>query len=501
MRINLRDVACAALLLACAAVSAQQPAGAAPSASEASPPPDPASLKPGAPVQAVALTIDWAYDLADKASEAIRIKALALAKSRLAAREAMGRALPKVDLQASASYLTNPPQGYTIAAGSFGSINPEIPAGSIPMVPVAIPLGTFLLPEEDVNVGAQTHNYISLTVTLSQPIFTWGKIKNAIDAAALQADLAAVELAAQGRDIRREVHKAYFGALLAARSREILDRLLLTAEEVVRERETAFNAGTFTRESVLEAKAGLASIQERRVEAVQGEATARRSLSLLTGLDPDGFTLSTDFRDELPIPDEESLFSLAIGASTDLQSVRVRVGQAEKKLAIERGGAMLLPDVSLGLSLSVTGQEDIPYAQWSWSDEDWDWDLIISLGMKMNLFDGLQSYSRIGQAQADLEAARTGLAQQEKLVRLSVRRAVEAAFKADAALREKQAASALAEERLKNARTSLEAGSASRETAHGAEILAGSAALDLLLLRYQREEALADIARITGDRP
>ena len=162
---------------------------------------------------------------------------------------------------------------------------------------------------------------------------------------------------------------------------------------------------------------------------------------------------------------------------------------------------MLLPDVSLGLSLSVTGQEDVPYAQWSWSDEDWDWDLIISLGMKMNLFDGLQSYSRIGQAQTDLEAARTGLALQEKLVRLSVRRAVEAAYKAEAALGEKEAAWALAEERRKNALSSLEAGSVSRETAQGAEILAGSAALELLLCRYQREEALADIARITADRP
>jgi hypothetical protein len=34
----------------------------------------------------------------------------------------------------------------------------------------------------------------------------------------------------------------------------------------------------------------------------------------------------------------------------------------------------------------------------------------------------------------------------------------------------------------------------------GADILAGTAELDVLLALYVREEALADIARITGER-
>ena len=41
---------------------------------------------------------------------------------------------------------------------------------------------------------------------------------------------------------------------------------------------------------------------------------------------------------------------------------------------------------------------------------------------------------------------------------------------------------------------------ASREEEHGADILAGSAELDLLFARYTREETLADISYLTGER-
>jgi outer membrane protein TolC len=178
---------------------------------------------------------------------------------------------------------------------------------------------------------------------------------------------------------------------------------------------------------------------------------------------------------------------------------RTRVSLAQKKLAIEKGGSMLLPDASLGVSLAVTGQEDIPYADWSWNNTTWTWDLVISLGVKMSAFDGLSSHAAIGQAEKDAEMAATGLTQTEKLVRLNVRKAIDAAIKADADVKENQAKAEYAEERLKNARVSFDNGSASHADLYGADIMEGSVQLDLLLALYTRDEALADIAQITGE--
>ncbi len=115
-------------------------------------------------------------------------------------------------------------------------------------------------------------------------------------------------------------------------------------------------------------------------------------------------------------------------------------------------------------------------------------DVIVSLNVKMSVFDGMESAARIGQAEKDAESAGLGVRQAEKIARLAVRRAVDAAVKAEADLSERQAQEEYAAERLKNAQVSVQNGMSSREDLHGAEILFGSAQLDRLLAQFTREE-------------
>jgi outer membrane protein TolC len=434
---------------------------------------------------APALTIEEASRLAQSSSEAIRIRELAMQKSRLAVNEAGAKAWPHVDFQASGSYLVNPPTGYTVKAGSLGGP---------PLIPFRVPL-------QDITVGAQLHDYFSIAASLSQPLYTWGKIRNSVDAAALQAESAGTDLVSQRRDIEREVRRAYFSALLAGQSETVLRRIADSAAQIVADRQTALDQGTLTREAVLEAQSRRAQIEARRSEAGQSKATALESLGVLTGLDTSGIELASCLPDAAPPLDEQALRIRARNASTELAASRNRQGQALKKLAIEKGGSILRPDVSLDVSLGVTGQEDLPYSGWQWNNDTWNLDLVITLGVKMSVFDGMQSAARIGQAEKDAEMAGQDLLQAEKLTRLAVRRAVDAAVKAEADLREKKAQEEYAAERLKNAQVSVDNGMASREDLQGAEILLGTAQLDRLLAQFTLEESLADIARLTGETP
>jgi outer membrane protein len=460
---------CAALCLAAAAATAQSPA----------------------------LSLDQAYSLAGRESEAVRAKELALRKSQLAAAEAWSQALPRVDAAASGSYIANPSRGYTITAGELGSFTPTIPTGALKN-PVPIPLGTLSIPQEDVTIGAQEHNYFSVSATLTQPLFAWGKIRNAIDAAGILAEAAAADLSQQRLDVARETHRAYFGAVLARESLAVLQRLRDTAARVVRDREQSFDQGSTNREPVLDAAAGLAAVEARLAEAAQGLATSMESLGLLMNRDAASLSLSTGFSATLPALDEPEILETALAASPEIARGRALAGAARKKLDIARGGAMLLPDAGLGVTFSYAGQEDLPGTAWTWSNDTWDWNLIVSLSVKTSLFDGLASYSRIGQAGQDAEAASVGLAGAEKLVRLSVRRAVDAAARADASVAEKRARADLAAERLRNARASYDSGTSSMADVRGAELLAGGADLDLLYALYAREEAVADLERLTG---
>ena len=455
-----------------------------------------------APVAAAAdgLTLAAATEMALRTTDAVRLRELALQKARLAVDEATAAMLPHVDLKASASYLVNPPQGYSVKAGELGTINPTIPAGAIGN-PAPIPLGSFTIPPTDFTIGSQEHDYFSLSASLSQPIFTWGKIRGAIDLAALQAEAAANDLAAQRRDVVREVNRAWFGALLAGDSADVLRRIRDTALGIVADRQKALDDGTTNREAVLQARADLAQLEAKGVEAAQSRLTALETLGMLTSLDPSAIVLDTGFTPDLPPLDEQAIREKALQASTDTAAARTRLQQARRKLDVEKGGSLLLPDVSLGLSFDLTGQEDWPWAALGAAGDSWNWDVVISLGMRMSVFDGFSSRSRIAQSEKDVDAAGTAAVQEEKLVRLAVRKALDSALRADADVHEKQAQVDFAQERLKNARASFEAGLASRADMQGAEILEGTSALGLLLSRYTREQALADIAQLTGDSP
>jgi len=437
------------------------------------------------------LTLEEAYQLTRQGSEVVKLKELAVQKSRLALDEAGSRAWPHVDLQASASYLPKPPKGALVPADSLSVKLPSPP----------LPPATLTFPTSDAYIGGEQHQYFSMTATLSQPLFTWGKISNAVELARLQVDAAGTDLTAQRRDIDREVHRAYFGALLAQESRRVLARLRDAAAEVVADRQKSFDDGTTNRQNVMEAQANLAAIEARLVEAQQSGATALESLGILTGREPSSIVLASGYSAAQPALDEQSILSQALGSSTDLAAMRNRLTMARRNLDIQKGGMMLLPDVALGVSLSVAGQEDLGYSSSVFSiNNTWDWNLAISLGVKMNAFDGLASYARIGQAGKDLEMAGTGVTQAEKMVRLAVRRAVDAAARADAGVKEKQAAADLAAERLRNARLSFDNGTISREDLHDADIMAGTAELDLQAALFAREEARADLARLTAQR-
>ena len=444
------------------------------------------------PAQQRDLTLDEALALARRSSDAIRISQLSVEKSRLAVSEARGRMLPHVDLQTSASYLVNPPPGYTVAAGSLGSL----------MLPNPAPPPAFLnvkIPPTDFNVGAAQHNYFTLSAALTQPLFAWGKIRNAIDLASIQADASGTDLSARLRGTDREVRRAYDALVLARESQMVLRRITDTAADIVADRQKSLGEGTTNREAVLEVTASLASLRARLTEAEQGESSARESLGVLTGLDPALINPLTGFRPALPVLEEQAIITRALDGSTDMAGARSRTEQARKKLAIEQGGAILHPDVSFGISFDVSGQEDFPSSgAWTFANNTWNIDLVFSLGVKMSAFDGLESLRRIQQAEKDVEISDTALSQQAKLVRLQARRGIEAAVKVDAAVREKQSRADYLSERLRNVRVSWTNGLASRDDLRGADILSGSADLELLLALYDREEAVADLEQLVG---
>ena len=150
----------------------------------------------------------------------------------------------------------------------------------------------------DFSIGAQPYDYFSVAATLSQPLFTWGKIRAAIDAAALQVDSAGTDLVAQQRDIEREVHRAYFSAAPRAGNRRRCFAICPRPRQVSwpTGRPPWTRAPSRGKESWKRSPARPRSIRGS-CRPSRARRTALESLGMLTGLDPSAIELATGFRD------------------------------------------------------------------------------------------------------------------------------------------------------------------------------------------------------------
>jgi HAE1 family hydrophobic/amphiphilic exporter-1 len=428
------------------------------------------------------LSIDAAYAAVTTASEAVRVKRLELEKSSARHAQAVTQAFPRLDVQASGSYMTNPPAGITVPAGSLGTLPPAL--GSLP------------LPPQDTSVvEAAKSTTMKVDATLSQPLFTWGKISNAIRLASLEVEASGAQLAGQERDTEHDVHTAYFGALLAEQSASALSSMRTILTGILEDRRKSFGEGTIIRQQVLEAESNVASLDSRLTDAEEARRTAYESLGYLTGLDPQAITLATPFRSEIPDLDEEVLKEAALKGSSALALSRTRVSQARARLDIERGGSALLPDLSLLATLEVTSPQS-PLLGGSMSA--WTANFIVSVVGRVRVIDSGESCFKVQQAQKDMEEAGEGLSGAEKALKLSVRKGVQAARSAAGAAREKAARLAAAEEQAKNARVSFQNGLSTREELSSAELALAQARLDGILAGYNLEQSLGSLEYITG---
>ena len=283
---------------------------------------------------------------------------------------------------ASASYLVNPPPGYTVLAGSLGIIN--IPAFGVHM-PMLV---------QDFNVGAQLHNYFSFAATVSQPLFTWGKIRNAIDAAALQVDSAGSDLLAQRRTSSGKcaVHTT-------------APSLPVVGDGAAGDRRGGSTGGGRPpgrsgpghphQGAVLEAAARLRTGGCTAHGGRPGKATALESLGILTGMDPAVIVLATGFQDP-PGPVDEDVLNRA--RRVHGTSPRPRTRQARRRRSSLREGrsrscARILP----GCEGGRVRPGGLPGLEWNWNNTTWN-ATSCQPGVKMSISTpGVRA--RIGQAE------------------------------------------------------------------------------------------------------
>lgn len=431
------------------------------------------------------LSIEKTVALALKNSSEINLKEQELKNKQYSIMEAKSSLYPSIKLETVTSYMTNPPEGITIKEGEFGyapSPNSQFP----------IPF-----PDRDYTLVKDTENtYFKITATLTQALFTWGKIKNNIEITTLNRDLKYLELVNKKREIIYRVKQSYALAVLFKENIKLLKQSKTILDEILKDREESYREGLVNLADLLAVRSNIAEIKMSLVEASENYKSAVEALKMLTGIDYDKINFISEFIPKEPLLDEKKLTGYTLKKSPDIEILKKKIDQASKYLSIEKAGSILKPDISLMLTLDIKGQR-IPLIGSNWTDS-WNTNLIIGIGTKTNIFDSGVTKYKVEEAKSLLSQAASALDNYKKFIQLNIRKTVQSIRINYYKMVSKDASLKHALETLKNARISFKNSLITREKLGDAKLLVYRTEMERDASVYNYLESLIELEKISG---
>lgn len=299
------------------------------------------------------------FDLARENSPALLILTREEARSRHEVLRARAMKGPALSYSASYSFLGFPPEGITLSPGELGII-PDLD-GPGPAAPILLP------GEETVFVEDTDRHYYRLGLTLTQPLYTWGRLDGALRAARIGEQAGAAAREGGEALLRAELNSLVYSLALTESMEEDLRRQEEILPRLVRLTEKGVDQGFLLDRDLLEIR-----ITAREVALARREVENRKAglldrleeLTGLTGLDPEHLILP-DPAGERPLPPEEELLA-GLGTNPDLRQLAL-AEEAKGELAlIASREKTALPDLGFRFSLEYA-RDALPFSGEEWS--------------------------------------------------------------------------------------------------------------------------------------
>ena len=355
-------------------------------------------------------------------------------------------------------------------------------------------------PDEDGNnqaIKLGEDNEYSATLSLSQPLYTFGRVSSAYKAFKESARAAHAGGDASAARIALGVRETYYGALLARANLHIAEASLLQADRRRRGIEMRVDRGVLPRFDLLRAQVEVANRGPTVTAARHQAESALEALKRVAGLPLDRPVALTDTLGYRPFPDSrEQAVEEALAQRPELDA-STRGAEAARLLARAQA-ANAMPLLYLNGNYTWQGQTSdgfVPGANESAESA------AIGLALSWPLWDGYENRSRAHQAQARAEKARLGLRQLEEQVRLEARTAWANVRSIEEELTGLKESVRLAEETHAIAEVRYESGLSILIEVLETDLALTSARFALTEALYRYETALAELETILGRGP
>lgn len=303
-------------------------------------------------------------------------------QSLLDVKDAKAGLSPTVDLQVTGTYMAKVPVDaiYLNVDDIINSI--KWPSGSLPAST-----------GQRIKIyDGMENTYYNFGLTVTQPVWTWGKITNAIKLYQKISEIKLTQIESQRRQMNCELETRLVTLSYLKKIMNILDEEKEYALRLVEVSEKAEKSGMVLHQDVVDAR-----IQAKELEIAQNDVTEQINAQLIelkrvTGID------NLILEDIIYNLDEEKITSVLNQQKDVLEEKALDDSQLSLKLIrqlkevneisvkIAQGYENWKPDVAVQITAGYGGSR-FPLLEPNWYRKD-DWSATISLGIKTTIWDG-----------------------------------------------------------------------------------------------------------------
>lgn len=361
------------------------------------------------------LTLEESLEIAKASNLTVQTAEQNLKTAAAQVRAARAGLLPRITANGDYTYFRDVQKSVIQAEGGFGFLPPGGTGEGDAMQPMPTPTADNEAELIELEFGA--HHNLQGTVSLTQPIFAWGRYYYGYQAAKLSYQAVEREVTAAYHQLRLDVSEAFYGVLVAQEFVRVAQQSVALVEKQLGIAEASFEAGAATNFDVLRAKVQLANAQSQLIRAENGVRIAKNgyktllNIPLSEAISVQG-SLETVGEHPLAAGSLEALIQQALKNRPEMGRSQLNERAARKQVDVAK--TRRLPDLGFFSNYQISQNERLTEMNRIWS-----------LGLRINIpiFDGFATQAAVQQNESVLKQTELGSAQLTSAVEFEVRSA------------------------------------------------------------------------------
>lgn len=356
------------------------------------------------------LTLNKSIEIAKESNLTVQTAEQNLKTAEAQVRSARAGLLPRITANGNYTYFKDVQKSVIQAEGGFGF---PMPGGEMDETsPPSADNESDLI---ELEFGA--HHNVQGTLSLTQPLFAWGRYYYGYQAAKLNYQAVQRDVDATYNQIRLDVSEAFYAVLIAQEFVRVAQQSVSLVEKQLRIAEVSLKAGAATNFDVLRAKVQLANAKSQLVRAENAIITAKNAYKTVLNIP---LAEDVSVKGTLEIPEKHRMLALnldtlieqALKNRPEVRRTQLSEHAARKQVDIAKTRSR--PDLGLFTNYQISQNERLTQMNRIWS---------VGFQINIPIFDGFATRATVQQSESTLKQVQLGGTQVKVGVEFEVRNA------------------------------------------------------------------------------